>query len=142
MGVASDLKLALPGEFTTALTQVTAASQVTVDRDQPAPPVTAVAVWVRPPTTIEVTPGGLAEPEFRRPYFCRIEKAGGDDDDLEEFAQEVLRHFDGKKRPVSVTGLRHMLVEDLVTDVHPGEEAAVAMTFNLVAVSREPVTTA
>jgi len=139
MPVATDLEAALPAAFVAGLTQVTVVGQVYVDRVERVES-NAVAVYIATPDSFELTDGGLADPELRRVYTVRIEKQAGTKGDLEEFAREAIRHFHGKRSP-NVTGLRRMLVEAVVGDLFPEEGPAVAVLFDLVALTREPQTT-
>lgn len=134
---------ALPASFASALTQATS-DDVDVDR-VPQRPMRDVHVWVRPPLGWEPDGGGVAAAQVRRVYQVTIAKRGGDGDDLAEFAQEVTAYFHGTRRP-NVTGLRRVLVEAMSSDLEddqfgaPNKTAHVAVRFNLVAVTREPVT--
>lgn len=140
MTVGTDLKTAFPAEFENALSNVVAAD-VEIDRDPPSPP-RDYQVWIRPPTDFEFPLGGASEPEARRIYRVRVSKRGGDEDDLEAFAQEVTRHFHGARRP-NVAGLRRMLIENLVADSggeYGNEWLNPYIEFDLVALTREAVT--
>ena len=141
MSLGTLLKANLPTAFNTALTQVTGVGQVYVAR-KPRLAVGTVEVWIRPPLSFgqDLAGGGLAEPQVRWPYRVRIEKSGGDEDDLEEFVRESFVHFHTKRTP-NVAGLRHMLIENVVHDLHPGSGPVVACAFDLVAISREPIST-
>lgn len=127
---------ALPAEFVTALTQVTDAAQVTVDRYEPKAWRTDAHVWVKPPEIVEEREGGVAEPEWGWPFGVEIRKRGGDDDDVEEFMSETLVHFQGKRRP-SVAGLRRMELTNAFADYVGGKAGYVALRTTLWAVTRE-----
>jgi len=137
------LVAAFPAEFQTAISQVTLGTQMVYTAREARTLVRTLEVHIRPPTSIEVDQGmgGIGEPQILWRYSVRIEKASGDDTDLDEFSREAFVHFHGKRAP-DVPGLRHMRVENIVADINPEEGPAVAIVFDLVAVTREPITTA
>lgn len=141
MSVHTLLVTAFPAAFVAALTQVTNVNQVYTARKSRLATAT-VEVWIQPVVVpeVDVDGGGFAEPQMLWRYLCRVEKANGGDTDLEEFTREILRHFHGARRP-NVAGLRHMRVENMTTDSSPTETPTVAILFDLVAVTREPIST-
>ena len=108
---------ALPAETITAVSGtpqgLTLAAQVEVAEDASAGTGTERALWRLPPAYEQLQPmiGGVG---CKYTFELYLSKSGGTNAELQVWADQVRSHFDGRKRPSTITDLMAASVGEMI----------------------------